>query len=133
MKHIRLQAFRRRLHYYLGSKRIVLILINLVILTFIVQKMIVSQANIVTEAQSKEVVEFTETALKNFDGTNKTGPVYLALDGQVYDVSSGRKFYQPGGPYHFLAGRDASLDLHILGAEIIKRKYLVIGRLTPAL
>ncbi|TFK43305.1 cytochrome b5 [Crucibulum laeve] len=50
---------------------------------------------------------FSERLLAEFDGTTEGKPIYLAIDGDVYDVSKG-KAYQPGGSYHILAGVDAA-------------------------
>jgi membrane-associated progesterone receptor component len=53
---------------------------------------------------------FTPRTLLHKNGTNGK-PVYLAVRGKVFDVTSGRQFYGPGGPYASFAGRDASRGL----------------------
>lgn len=75
------------------------------------------------------VPEFSVDQLAEFDGSNPEKPIYLGMDGLVYDVSEGRKFYDINGAYHFLAGKDSSEDLKIAGGDIIKRKYPVVGKL----
>ncbi|XP_037089166.1 neuferricin-like isoform X2 [Pollicipes pollicipes] len=51
---------------------------------------------------------FTREELAEHDGSNPRKGPYLALLGQVFDVSRGRQHYGPGGGYAFFAGRDAS-------------------------
>ncbi|KAK9905303.1 hypothetical protein M0R45_000307 [Rubus argutus] len=41
-------------------------------------------------------------------------PLLMAIKAQIYDVSSSRNFYGPGGPYAMFAGRDASRALALL-------------------
>lgn len=53
---------------------------------------------------------FTPPQLLPFNGRNNM-PVYLAVRGKVFDVTPGRNFYGPGGPYQNFAGRDASRGL----------------------
>lgn len=43
------------------------------------------------------------------DGRTETTPIYVAVNGHVYDVSASRDKYGPGGKYHALAGHDASI------------------------
>lgn len=53
---------------------------------------------------------FTPPQLLPYNGLNGM-PVYLAVRGKIFDVTSGRNFYGPGGPYQNFAGRDASRGL----------------------
>ncbi|WYZ35059.1 hypothetical protein EsH8_I_001335 [Colletotrichum jinshuiense] len=53
---------------------------------------------------------FTPRTLLPFTGDNDPR-VYLAVRGRVFDVTNGRNFYGPGGPYANFAGRDASRGL----------------------
>lgn len=53
---------------------------------------------------------FTPPTLLPYNGLNNM-PVYLAVRGRVFDVTAGRNFYGPGGPYQNFAGRDASRGL----------------------
>jgi len=50
---------------------------------------------------------FSERLLAEFDGSTPGKPIYLAIDGDVFDVSTG-KAYQPGGSYNHFAGIDAA-------------------------
>ena len=59
---------------------------------------------------------FTAKQLRHFDGTKdpkseEDKPVYLAVNGTVFDVSLGRDFYGPGGPYEKFAGRECGMAL----------------------
>lgn len=59
---------------------------------------------------------FTAKQLRFFDGTinentEENKPVYLSLAGVVFDVSKGRDFYGPGGPYEVFAGRECGVAL----------------------
>ncbi|XP_006105334.1 LOW QUALITY PROTEIN: neuferricin [Myotis lucifugus] len=51
---------------------------------------------------------FTPGELARHRGGPGEPGLYLALLGRVYDVSSGRRHYEPGAPYSGFAGRDAS-------------------------
>ncbi|KAL2110529.1 hypothetical protein VUR80DRAFT_1090 [Thermomyces stellatus] len=53
-------------------------------------------------------IELTPEELANYDGTDPTKPIYLAINGTIYDVTPGARIYGPGGSYHWFAGCDAS-------------------------
>ncbi|KAI5838667.1 cytochrome b5-like heme/steroid binding domain-containing protein [Morchella snyderi] len=53
---------------------------------------------------------FTPKTLSPYNGTELPS-VYLAVEGRVFDVTAGKSFYGPGGPYSNFAGRDASRGL----------------------
>ncbi|KAL0491896.1 membrane-associated progesterone receptor component [Acrasis kona] len=46
--------------------------------------------------------------LSHYNGSDPSLPILLAVKGRIYDVSSGWRFYGPGGSYGFFAGRDGS-------------------------
>ncbi|KAJ1506994.1 hypothetical protein HMI56_000340 [Coelomomyces lativittatus] len=49
---------------------------------------------------------FTPEELAQYDGTDLSKPIYLAVLGRVYDVTAGREYYGPEGGYHFFSGKD---------------------------
>ncbi|KAG5925030.1 hypothetical protein E4U42_004481 [Claviceps africana] len=60
------------------------------------------------KAQLNGPIYLTEQQLLAHDGRDPSKPLYLAINGTIYDVSNGRRMYGPGGSYHALAGRDAA-------------------------
>lgn len=57
--------------------------------------------------QLKTPVNLTESQLASFDGSNGK-PIYLAVNGSVYDVSASPELYGPGGSYSFFTGKDGA-------------------------
>lgn len=50
----------------------------------------------------------TKEELQQYDGSDESKPVYLAILGKVFDVSRGKRHYGKGGGYSFFAGRDGT-------------------------
>jgi predicted heme/steroid binding protein len=53
-------------------------------------------------------LNLTPEQLALFNGTDPKLPIYLSINGTVFDVSEGRHTYGPGGSYNVFAGRDAT-------------------------
>jgi len=51
---------------------------------------------------------FTAKEIAAADGNNAVGPVYVAVLGKVYDVSSNRRVYGKDGMYQHFSGKDGS-------------------------
>ncbi|CAJ1973629.1 unnamed protein product [Sphenostylis stenocarpa] len=56
-------------------------------------------------------MDFTAHQLSQYNGSDPSKPIYVALKGTVYDVTTGKSFYGPGGAYAMFAGKDASRAL----------------------
>ncbi|KAL6012209.1 Bifunctional protein GlmU [Asimina triloba] len=100
-------------------------------------------------------MEFTLEQLKQFDGSDESKPIYVGVKGRVFDVSAGKSFYGPGGPYCIFAGKEASRALAKMSKNEedvcaslesltekemgvlndwerkFEAKYPVVGRVTP--
>ncbi|KAF9434050.1 hypothetical protein BGZ76_008649 [Entomortierella beljakovae] len=65
-----------------------------------------------SNGQSKKLarkqIVLTQKQLAQYDGTDLSKPIYIAIMGEVFDVTNGRSYYARGGGYGFFSGRDAS-------------------------
>ncbi|KAH7923159.1 cytochrome b5 [Leucogyrophana mollusca] len=54
---------------------------------------------------------FTVEQLKQYDGSDPSKPIYVAIKGQIFDVSRKGDVYGPGKSYNIFAGKDGSKGL----------------------
>jgi predicted heme/steroid binding protein len=107
---------------------IFLVVVSLiVIITTLTHTSKTNNQNRIADHSSSTLSIITHQELTLHDGSFPKLPIYIALDGYVYDVTSGRKFYESGAVYHYLVGKDSSKSLHIMCVDIIKEKYPIIG------
>ncbi len=88
----------------------------------------VTETQNVTETTGMK--EFTPEELAEYDGSNEDGTIYVAYQGQVYDVSSDSKLWRNGDHEGCPAGIDVTgmIEETPHGAEIMN-KYPVVGTL----
>eukprot|EP00467_Chlorarachnion_reptans_P024815 CAMPEP_0114489188 /NCGR_PEP_ID=MMETSP0109-20121206/1749_1 /TAXON_ID=29199 /ORGANISM="Chlorarachnion reptans, Strain CCCM449" /LENGTH=126 /DNA_ID=CAMNT_0001665669 /DNA_START=140 /DNA_END=520 /DNA_ORIENTATION=- len=68
------------------------------------------------EGNERFYKDYSRKELEFFDGTDGK-PIFIALKGKIYDVTSKAKFYGPGAIYGMFAGRDASRGLGKMSLE----------------
>ncbi|KAI8978978.1 cytochrome b5-like heme/steroid binding domain-containing protein [Pilobolus umbonatus] len=86
----------------------------LAILAYVIKSYANTSKPVAQEAHHPDVLIFknyTPMELLPYDGNGIDGRILMAVNGSVYDVSRGRNFYGPGGPYANFGGRDASRGL----------------------
>ena len=101
---------------------------SIVVTILILLLTILNLNNNVITAMEVGLPIYTVNSIKEFDGTDQNKPVYIGYEGYVYDVSAGRDdYYDVGRDYHYLAGKDSTTELNIVGGSIIKKKYKIVG------
>lgn len=76
--------------------------------------------------------DMNNTQLLQYDGSNADGRICVAVNGKIFDVTRGKRFYGPGAAYGVFAGHDASRGLATfqLDRETIKDEYDDLSDLT---
>merc|ERR1711939_413339 len=64
-----------------------------------------------TQLDPPKDTPFSKDELAKYDGKDDKTPIYVAIKGQIYDVSAKRDMYGPGCGYHVFVGKDASRGL----------------------
>lgn len=57
--------------------------------------------------------DFTVTELREYDGNGKDGRVLIAVNGTVYDVTKGKRFYGPGKVFVRRCKGDLMINLYV--------------------
>ncbi|CAH0559874.1 unnamed protein product [Brassicogethes aeneus] len=101
-----------------------------VLIVVLVYKILKNRQTSNAEAAPQEVLppkmkkqDFTVAELKKYDGNQEDGRVLVAVNGNVYDVTKGKKFYGPGGPYAAFGGKDASRGLATFQVSAKEEEY----------
>lgn len=66
---------------------------------------------------SQNLRAFTPEEIAEYDGTDPNKPIYMAVKGVVFDVTSGKDFYGKGKSYNALVGKDATRAVALWSLE----------------
>ncbi|CAD6185047.1 unnamed protein product [Caenorhabditis auriculariae] len=77
-----------------------------------------------------KMTDMTLSELNEYDGVKKE-TILFALNGTIYDVTRGKSFYGPGGPYGALAGHDATRALATMSTDAVKNEWDDLSGLSP--
>lgn len=77
--------------------------------------------------------DMTVQQLRVYDGESEEcdGSICVAVNGKIFDVTRGKRFYGPGGPYSGFAGRDASRGLATFSVEPVSDEHDDLSDLKP--
>ena len=78
---------------------------------YLSQHYLVSTSPLSRARSSSSSMELTPQQLSQYNGSDPSKPIYVALKGRIFDVTTGKSFYGPGGAYAMFAGKDASRAL----------------------
>ncbi|KAK4991565.1 hypothetical protein LTR50_001760 [Elasticomyces elasticus] len=59
-------------------------------------------------SSSAGTLELTDAELSKYNGEDANLPIYIAINGSIFDVSASPNFYGPGTHYGHFSGRDAT-------------------------
>merc|ERR1719511_646028 len=78
--------------------------------------------------------DMTLQQLKVYDGECEecNGSICVTVNGKIFDVTRGKRFYGPGGPYSGFAGRDASRGLATFSVDPVSDEYDDLSDLKPS-
>mmetsp|Transcript_18917 Transcript_18917/g.34292 ORF Transcript_18917/g.34292 Transcript_18917/m.34292 type:complete len:238 (-) Transcript_18917:231-944(-) len=75
--------------------------------------------------------KFTLEELAQYDGRDESKPYLLAVEGLIYDITTGKHFYGPNGTYPF-AGKEVARALALLSTEESDLNSSNVKDLSPA-
>ncbi|CAK5077225.1 unnamed protein product [Meloidogyne enterolobii] len=99
----------------------------LILFIYVVYKLFFKKHPVIEPPTQEKVYQvekrdMTVEELKGYNGVENER-IYMALNGNIYDVTRGKDFYGPQGAYGALAGHDATRALGTMNIKLVKDKY----------